>query len=330
LKLCNSEKLINRKKFKRNKFPKVSIISPIYNRGKYILRFLRSVQNQKFNDIEIIFIDDSSKDNSVKLIEKYQERDGRIILIKNKKNKGTLICRNIGALNSRGEYLIFSDPDDIISKNILNFCYNFIRTNNYEIIRFNLCMNHDIFLKNIVNGLENKITNQPELSTFLFYGKGRLVQIDYNISNKFIKRKAFVRALNSVNNYYLNLYMTFAEDGLMNYIFYRTVKSLFFIKNIGYYYIENKQSITRVRFTDNSIKSYFYNLKLIFQYSKNNKYEKDMANTYLNAYLSPIRNYQLKKIIMKDCEFYNKIIELYLNCEFISVKNIKKLEKIKC
>jgi cellulose synthase/poly-beta-1,6-N-acetylglucosamine synthase-like glycosyltransferase len=120
LRLCNSEKLINRKKFKRNKFPKVSIISPIYNREKYILRFLRSVQNQKFNDIEIIFIDDSSKDNSVKLIEKYQERDGRIILIKNKKNKGTLICRNIGALNSRGEYLIFSDPDDIISKNILN------------------------------------------------------------------------------------------------------------------------------------------------------------------------------------------------------------------
>ena len=330
MKLCNTEKIINKKKFKRNKFPKVSIISPVHNREKYILRFLRSVQNQKFNNIEIIFIDDFSKDNSVKLINQYQEKDERIVLIKNKKNKGTLISRNIGALNSRGEYLIFPDPDDIISKNILNYCYNFIRNNNYEMIRFNLCFNHDIFLKKVIYGLENKITTQPELSTFLFYGKGRLEQIDYNISNKFIKRKAFIRALNSVSNYYLNLYMTFAEDGLMNYILYRTVKSLFFIKNIGYYYIENNQSITKDKFSDNCIKSYFYNLKLILQNSKNNKYEKDMANTYLNAYLSPIRNYQLKKIIMKDCEFYNKIIELYLNCEFISIKNKRKLKNIKC
>jgi len=328
--LCNNEILINRKKFKRNKFPKVSIISPVYNREKFILRFLRSVQNQKFNDIEIIFIDDCSKDKSVEFIKKYQENDERIILIKNMKNKGTLISRNIGALNSRGEYLIFSDPDDIISKNIINFCYNFIRTNNYEMLRFNLCMNHKIFLNDIVYGLENKITTQPELSTFLFYGKGRLIQIDYNISNKFIKRKAFIRALNSVKDYYLNIYMTFAEDGLMNYILYRTVKSLYFIKNIGYYYIDNNQSITRAKFNDNSVKSYFYNLKLIFEYSKNTKYEKDMANNYLKAYFSRKKNNILKKIILKDCEFYNKIIELYLNSEFISINNKRKLINIKC
>jgi cellulose synthase/poly-beta-1,6-N-acetylglucosamine synthase-like glycosyltransferase len=78
--LCNSERLINRIKFKRIKFPKVSIISPVHNREKFILRFIRSIQNQKFNDIEIIFIDDFSKDKSIKLIEKYQEKDGRIIL----------------------------------------------------------------------------------------------------------------------------------------------------------------------------------------------------------------------------------------------------------
>jgi cellulose synthase/poly-beta-1,6-N-acetylglucosamine synthase-like glycosyltransferase len=106
-KLCNNKILINRKKYKYNKFPKVSIISPIFNRENYILRFLRSVQNQKFNDIEIIFIDDCSEDNSVKFIEEYQKQDERIILIKNKKNKGTLISRNIGALNSKGK-LIFA------------------------------------------------------------------------------------------------------------------------------------------------------------------------------------------------------------------------------
>ena len=119
--LCNNGKLMNKNKYKLHKFPKISIISPIYNREEFIMRFLRSIQNQKFNDFEIIFIDDCSKDNSLKVIEKYQEKDQRIILIKNKKNKGTLISRNIGTLNSRGEYLIFPDPDDIISKNIIIF-----------------------------------------------------------------------------------------------------------------------------------------------------------------------------------------------------------------
>lgn len=328
--LCNNKKLINRKKYKYNKYPKVSIISPIYNRENFILRFLRSVQNQKFNDIEIIFIDDFSEDNSVKVIEEYQKKDERIILIKNKRNKGTLISRNIGALSSRGEYFIFPDPDDIISQNIINFCYNFIRIYNYEMIRFNLFTGKNIFLKKIVLGLENKLINQPELSTFLFYGKGRLLQIDFNVANKFIKRKAYIRALNSVKNYYLNLYMITAEDGLINYLFYRSVKSLYFINKIGYYYLLNKKSITKSELSDLKLKSIFFNLKLIFEYSKNNKYEKDMANAYIYYFLLPKNNSQLKNIISKDCNFYNGIIKTFLNCEFISTKSKTKLKSIKC
>ena len=284
LKLCKSEKLINKNKYRHNKFPKVSIISPVYNREKCILRFLRSIQNQKFNDIEIIFIDDCSKDKSVQVIKDNQVKDERIILINNKKNKGTLISRIIGVLNSRGDYLIFPDPDDILSNNIINFCYNFIKTHNYEMIRFNLFTGRNILFKRRVKGLENKSIYQPELSTFLFYGKGRLLQIDFNVSNKFIKRKAFLRALNSVNEYYLNQYMITAEDGLMNYLFYRTVKSLFFVKKVGYYYIINKNSITRAKLTDKILKGFFINLKLIFEYSKNNNiiFQKIMLNAIIS------------------------------------------------
>ena len=330
LKLCNSQKLINPNKYRFNKFPKVSIISPVYNREKYILRFLRSVQNQKFNDIEIIFIDDCSKDKSIQVIKHNQVKDERIILINNKKNKGTLISRTIGALKSRGEYLIFPDPDDILSKNIINFCYNFIKTQNYEMLRFNLYDGHNIFFKERVIGLENKIMYQPELSTFLFYGKGRLFQIDFNVSNKFIKRKAFIRALNSANEYYLNQYMIFAEDGLMNYLLYRSVKSLFFVKKVGYYYIKNKKSITSAKFTDKILKCFFINLKLIFEYSKNNKYEKDIANSYIYQNILPLKISRLKEMISNDCDFYNKIIKQYLNCEFISIINKIKLKEIKC
>ena len=218
----------------------------------------------------------------------------------------------------------------LLSKNIINFSYYFIRAYNYEMLRFNLFTGKYIFLQNIVLGLENKIVKQPELSTFLFYGKGRLLQIDFNVSNKFILRKALIRAFNSVNNYYLNLYMITAEDGLMNYIFYRSVKSLFFIKNIGYYYIKNKNSITTTKFNDKKLKAFFYNLKIIFEYSKNNKYEKNMANAYIYKFLSFLNNNLLKLMISKDCKFYNNIIDLYLNCEYISIQNKKKFIKIKC
>ena len=67
---------------------KISIISPIYNRERFIFRFFTSIQFQDFSDIEIILVDDCSIDNSVKLIEDYKKKDERIILIKNKNYLG--------------------------------------------------------------------------------------------------------------------------------------------------------------------------------------------------------------------------------------------------
>ena len=63
LKLC-SDQLIKLNKKKKYKSPKISIISSVYNRGKYLFRFIKSLQNQNFNEIEIILIDDCSIDNT--------------------------------------------------------------------------------------------------------------------------------------------------------------------------------------------------------------------------------------------------------------------------
>ena len=68
------------KKFKKVYAPKISIISPVYNREKFLLRFIKSIQHQNFFDIEIIFVDDNSSDNSVKVIKKYMKKDKRILL----------------------------------------------------------------------------------------------------------------------------------------------------------------------------------------------------------------------------------------------------------
>jgi glycosyltransferase involved in cell wall biosynthesis len=295
-----------------------------------LLRFLISIQNQNFNNLEIIFIDDCSKDNSVNVIKKYQENDQRIILIKQNKNKGTFIARNLGALYSRGEYLIFPDPDDILSKDILNYCYYFAEKHNFEMIRFNIYLGKGtIMLNNIIEGIKSRPVYQPELSTYLFYAKGFLCQIDHNLSNKFIKRTAYIRALNYFSDFYLNLYLIYFEDGIMNYILYRIAKSFYFIKKLGYFYIINNQSITINLSTVSReyFKSIFIYLKLIFEYSKNTKYEKDMAN----CLLGDIFEYKITNVLIileKDNKFYRDVINKFLESNFISNINKNELKKL--
>ena len=90
--------------------------------------------------------------------------------------------------------------------------------------------NRRVLLNNIVKELTNKRISQPDLSTYIYYGLNELKIIDLGLCNKFYKKEVYIRALNSLNKYYLNIYFTFSEDSLMNYIIYRISKSFFFYK----------------------------------------------------------------------------------------------------
>ena len=85
--------------------PKISVVIPLFNSEKTIKTSIRSVQNQNEKAIEIIIIEDCSNDNSLKIIEKMKQEDSRIKIIKNKKNRGALFSKSIGALNSIGKYI---------------------------------------------------------------------------------------------------------------------------------------------------------------------------------------------------------------------------------
>ena len=331
LKLCSDFKFL--RKFKKRYNPKISVISPIYNRELLIIRLLRSIQYQKFDDIEIILVDDCSSDNSIEKIKEFKQIDERIILIKNKKNKGTFTSRNLGALYAKGKYIIIPDPDDIISKNILLICYNYAEKYKYELIRFNIYTgNKKHFFSNIIKEIGNKQINQPELSTYIFYNNNELKITDFYIYNKFIRKDVYIKALNYLGNNNLNIYIVLNEDQIMNYILHRTAKSYYFIKTIGYRYINNKLSITKTTFKVIKLKIYFIfiHLNFIYKYSKNVKYEKDIFNFILN------KNYYNVKLInnffsftKNDYNFYSNLINLYLNCIFITKENKYLLEEFK-
>jgi len=117
--------------------PKISVIIPIYNGEKYLNRSLKSVQNQKMKDIEIIIIDDNSSDVSLKIIHNFMKEDERIKLIENKVNRKILYCKSIGTLNSKGKYIIELDQDDMfINDDAFDILYNEAEKNELDILNF--------------------------------------------------------------------------------------------------------------------------------------------------------------------------------------------------
>ena len=92
--------------------PKVSIIIPVYNTAFYLKRCLDSVTRQTLRDIEIICVNDASKDDSPAILREYEAQDARITVIEFSENKGAAVARNTAVAAARGEYLGFVDSDD--------------------------------------------------------------------------------------------------------------------------------------------------------------------------------------------------------------------------
>ncbi|MBQ8430434.1 MAG: glycosyltransferase family 2 protein [Clostridia bacterium] len=98
---------------------KCSVVIPVYNAENFIETTLRSVVNQTIKDIEIICVNDCSKDNSVNIIKKLQQEDSRIILIENETNQKVSQPRNNGIKNAKSEWIALLDADDMWEQTFL-------------------------------------------------------------------------------------------------------------------------------------------------------------------------------------------------------------------
>lgn len=101
------------KKYTNECGPLISIIVPIYNAENYLKDCLESIKNQTYQNIEVIMIDDGSKDGSAGIAKRYASSDKRFIYIY-QNNSGVSEARNTGLKNATGKYLCFADSDDIL------------------------------------------------------------------------------------------------------------------------------------------------------------------------------------------------------------------------
>lgn len=93
--------------------PLVSVIMPAYNSAAYITRAIESVLDQTVTDLELIVLDDGSRDDTARIVEAIARRDSRVRLCPNEHNMGTARTRNRGLDMCRGRYAAFLDSDDI-------------------------------------------------------------------------------------------------------------------------------------------------------------------------------------------------------------------------
>ncbi len=109
----------------------VSVIMPSYNCGRFVEETIRSVQAQTYQNWEIIFWDDCSTDNTMRLVSELQEKDLRIHLFQNDANLGAAVSRNNALREAKGRWIAFLDSDDLWEPTKLERQIKFMEENGY-------------------------------------------------------------------------------------------------------------------------------------------------------------------------------------------------------
>ena len=141
---------------------KVSIIVPVYNVEKYLRKCLDSLINQTLKDIEIICVNDGSKDNSLKILEEYSKKDNRIIVI-NQENAGLSVARNSGMKIAKGQYIGFVDSDDWIDLDYYEKLYYSATSNDADIAVGGIIRVTGIKKKKFLNFKKETLTDNTKL-----------------------------------------------------------------------------------------------------------------------------------------------------------------------
>ena len=220
--------------------PKVSIIVPVYNVEKYLEKCLDSLVSQTFKNYEIIVVNDGSTDNSQEIINKYKLKYPNLFKTYIKENGGLSDARNYGIEKATGDYIMFIDSDDYISKDMSEKLYNSIITNKSDMAICN-------FIRINSNGKEIKNYNYNLGTTTILKDK-RIMLNQPTACNKIYKKDLFAFLKFDKGKYYEDL-------RLINKL-YLKCKKISFIDDFCYFYIERSNSIMK----DSNIKK---NLEII-------------------------------------------------------------------
>lgn len=289
---------------------KLSIIIPVFNAEKTLRRCLDSVLQQKDDELEIVVINDGSKDSSDKIIKEYKEKNSQTISYYKKQNTGVADTRNYGIKKAKGQYIMFLDSDDYIDANLYSIIKQYMKKD-IELIKFKLQRideNGNILEK--VDGPIFETTTGEE-------GFENLYALDVLLDSPcvyIIKKEIFMR-----NKLLFNVGTEHEDFGLIPFVIV-LAKTMISIDFYGYEYVQSNGSITRNNNYGKTKKKAYDALK---QYDEALvKIEKHNINKKTADYL---KTYYTNAILLKTETLENKDQKQYIK----EIKQRKMLKNIK-
>jgi glycosyltransferase involved in cell wall biosynthesis len=249
-------KLYPNRVFKKSENPKISIIIPMYNEEKNVLSIIRSIQNQNLQDIEIVCVNDNSKDKTLSILKQLKEEDPRITIITNKSNRGVIYNRIYGALESKGEYVTFVDADDgLCNPEILEKAYDvatFKYNQKIDVVHYQTCgcqvdengqMGNFVLFSTFNPYNFGQVLKQPEIGDNYFQ-KGKNITESGLVFDKIYKKQLIKKVASYIGPHIWNQNLVFSDDFLLAYGIMRMAKSMVNIEDIGYWHLLDTETST--------------------------------------------------------------------------------------
>ena len=234
----------------KDKLSLVSVVIPVYNTEKYLEKCVNSVLDQTYKNIEVILVDDGSKDKSGKICDSFAKIYENISVY-HTENKGQSYARNYGIKKSRGEYISFIDSDDYIAKDMIERLANGCEKNGTEMGCTNKVRvsSRGEEYKEKIN--EKKKIVKPNEALFL------LLLNDPSPCNKLYKKELFKDISFPVGVVY--------EDTLTVPRLIDACEKIYFDNGYGYYYLQNEGSTIHSKFTKKKLNA-FYASKWLYNF----------------------------------------------------------------
>lgn len=292
--------------------PKVSIIVPFYNVQNYIEKCLDSLVNQTLEDIEIIIVNDGSKDNSYIIAKEYAKKYPHKIKYVEKENGGLGDARNYGIPYATGEYIAFLDSDDYVETNMYEEMYKKAKEENSDLVECDFIWEYP-----------NK--KREDIGT-LYKGKHEMItKIRVVAWNKLIKREILEKTKTQFSKGYRY------EDVEFTYKLVPYINKVSFLKKPFIHYIQRENSISNLQ--NERTKEIFNVLNNVIVYYKENgiydEYKQELEYIYTRYLLC---SSLLRIVKIQDKDIRNKLIKMTwenLNTKFPNWKKNAILKRNK-
>lgn len=206
---------------------KVSILVPCYNVEKYIKQCLDSIIHQTYTNLQIVFVDDGSSDNTLNILNEYASKDSRIEVY-HQENQGVATARNVLLSKIKGDFFLFVDSDDWIELDMVEFLINKVKETKSDVVTCGNVINDTP----VSSEYNHKILLRNEaIERFLYH-----IEFRGSLWNKLVKTSL-------LHNCKFHCGISLGEDALFCWHFLQYADKVLFTNRQLYHYRMNNDSI---------------------------------------------------------------------------------------